>query len=196
MDKPIFLQEDQIVIKRNRQKVKVNPIIGILRQSEIVDLCLKECDEYGDTSRAMPAIKAIFNIAVLALQTDLSIVGVKEIEFDGNYNISVSLTYEDIDMYVNSGMIEYVIPYVKNYHSVWELVLKAVEMHNFKQCFSQIGANLPTAEDITKSLNEFKSVIDSNPQFVEKVAKAKLTNGVLVAQKEEDGVAKETAKKE
>lgn len=195
MFKPIFSKEEEVVIKRNNQKIKIKPIIGALKQAEIIDLCLKECEEYGDIPRSMPIIKSVFDIVVLALQTDLGIPCVKEIEDNGSYNISVSLNYEDIERYENSCMIELVAPHIKNYNCVWNIVMAALEMHNFKQCFSQIGANLPTAEDITKSLNDFKSVIDSNPQFVEKVAKAKLSNDVLVTKSEEATKLKSATKK-
>lgn len=204
MERVILKKKENAVVKVDGNKITVSPIINFMRQTEITNLCVKQCETFGENvCSAIPACKALFDICVLALQTDLPIDGVSENLTNDNYEINVTLSYDDIEEYIVSGVIETVKEKILNYDKVWAMVLRSIEMFNVKQCISFIGSNLPTVDEMKEQLTNMKNIISENKAFVDKAVGVKTASEIYAesvkAELEQKGnyekEKKDTAKK-
>ena len=197
MEQVILKKKENEIVKFGAYKISVDPIINFMRQTEITNLCIRQCETYGENAySAVPACKVLFDICVLALQTDLPINGIKETLVDGVYDLDANLDYADIEDYVTSGVIEKVKEKILNYNSVWANVLQSIQMFNVKHCISFIGANLPTAEEMQEQLNNMKNLISENKDFVDKAVKVETANEIYAESVKAQAEQKETAEKE
>lgn len=204
MERVVLKKKKNAVVKVDGNKITVSPIINFMRQTEITNLCVKQCETFGENvCSAIPACKALFDICVLALQTDLPIDGVSENLTNDNYEINVTLSYDDIEEYIVSGVIETVKEKILNYDKVWAMVLRSIEMFNVKQCISFIGSNLPTVDEMKEQLTNMKNIISENKAFVDKAVGVKTASEIYAesvkAELEQKGnyekEKKDTAKK-
>lgn len=204
MGRVVLKKKKNAVVKVDGNKITVDPIINFMRQTEITNLCVKQCETFGENvCSAIPACKALFDICVLALQTDLPIDGVSENLTNDNYEINVTLSYDDIEEYIVSGVIETVKEKILNYDKVWAMVLQSIEMFNVKQCISFIGSNLPTVDEMKEQLTNMKNIISENKAFVDKAVGVKTASEIYAesvkAELEQKGnyekEKKDTAKK-
>lgn len=179
MERVILKKKENAVVKVDGKKITVAPIINFMRQTEITNLCVKQCETFGENvCSAIPACKALFDICVLGLQTDLPIDGVSENLTNDNYEINVTLSYDDIEEYIVSGIIETVKEKILNYDKVWAMVLQSIEMFNVKQCISFIGSNLPTIDEMKEQLTSMKNIISENKAFVDKAVGVKTASEI------------------
>lgn len=197
MERVILKKKENKVVKFGGNKINVDPIINFMRQTELTNLCVKQCENYGENvCSAIPACKALFDICVLALQTDLPVDGISENFTKDNYEINATLSYDDIEEYIVSGVIETVKEKILNYDKVWAMVLQSIEMFNVKQCIAFIGANLPTAQEMQEQLNNMKNLISENKEFVDKAVKVETANEIYAESVKAQAEQKETAEKE
>lgn len=197
MERVILKKKKNAVVKVDGNKIMVAPIINFMRQTEITNLCVKQCETYGENvCSAIPACKALFDICVLALQTDLPIDGVSENLTNDNYEINVTLPYDDIEEYIVSGVIETVKEKILNYDKVWAMVLQSIEMFNVKQCISFIGSNLPTVEEMKEQLTSMKNIISENKAFVDKAVGVKTASEIYAESVKAELEQKENYEKE
>lgn len=197
MEQVILKKKENEIVKLGAYKISVDPIINFMRQTEITNLCIRQCESYGENAySAVPACKVLFDICVLALQTNLPVEGVKETLVDGVYNLDAQLDYADIEDFVVSGVIEKVKEKVLNYDSVWANILQSIQMFNVKHCIAFIGANLPTAQEMQEQLNNMKNLISENKEFVDKAVKVETANEIYAESVKAEAEQKETAEKE
>lgn len=197
MERVILKKKKNAVVKVDGNKITVAPIINFMRQTEITNLCVKQCETYGENvCSAIPACKALFDICVLALQTDLPIDGVSENLTNDNYEINVTLSYDDIEEYIVSGVIETVKEKILNYDKVWTMVLQSIEMFNVKQCISFIGSNLPTVDEMKEQLTNMKNIISENKAFVDKAVGVKTASEIYAESVKAEAEQKENYEKE
>lgn len=197
MERVILKKKENAVVKVDGNKITVAPIINFMRQTEITNLCVKQCETYGENvCSAIPACKALFDICVLALQTDLPIDGVSENLTNDNYEINVTLSYDDIEEYIVSGVIETVKEKILNYDKVWTMVLQSIEMFNVKQCISFIGSNLPTVDEMKEQLTNMKNIISENKAFVDKAVGVKTASEIYAESVKAEAEQKENYEKE
>lgn len=197
----ILKKKENVVVKVDGQKVEVKPIIGYQDQLILTNVCVNKFNmDISANVLAIPACKVAFDLGVLALQTNIEVAGVKSNLKDEEKTLDINMNVDDIEYYTESGIFEKVFSKIENYEKVWNNVLFALQIISSRYNISQIGANLPTAEDLMKTISEMKNVINENKPFVEKVAEAKLANDFLVTESKElpDGVkpTKKTKKKE
>lgn len=179
MGRVVLKKKENAVVKVDGNKITVSPIINFMRQTELTNLCVRQCETFGENvCSAIPACKALFDICVLALQTDLPIDGVSENLTNDNYEINVTLSYDDIEEYIVSGIIETVKEKILNYDKVWAMVLQSIEMFNVKQCISFIGSNLPTVDEMKEQLTNMKNIISENKAFVDKAVGVKTASEI------------------
>lgn len=197
MERVILKKKENAVVKVDGKKITVAPIINFMRQTEITNLCVKQCETFGENvCSAIPACKALFDICVLALQTDLPIDGVSENLTNDNYEINVTLSYDDIEEYIVSGVIETVKEKILNYDKVWAMVLQSIEMFNVKQCISFIGSNLPTVDEMKEQLTNMKNIISENKAFVDKAVGVKTASEIYAESVKTEREQKENYEKE
>lgn len=197
MEQVIFKKKENEIVKFGSTKISVDPIINFMRQTEITNLCIRQCQTYGENVFASVSdCKVLFDICVLALQTNLPVEGVKENLVDGVYDLDVQLDYADIENYVVSGIIEKVKEKVLNYDSVWANILQSIQMFNVKHCIAFIGSNLPTAQEMQEQLNNMKALISENKDFVDKAVKVETANEIYAESVKAQAEQKETAEKE
>lgn len=197
MERVVLKRKKNAVVKVDGNKITVDPIINFMRQTEITNLCVKQCETFGENvCSAIPACKALFDICVLALQTDLPIDGVSENLTNDNYEINVTLSYDDIEEYIVSGVIETVKEKILNYDKVWSMVLQSIEMFNVKQCISFIGSNLPTVDEMKEQLTNMKNIISENKAFVDKAVGVKTASEIYAESVKAELEQKENYEKE
>ena len=177
----ILKKKENVFVKVDGQKISVKPIIGYEDQLILTEVCVNKFNADGEKKVwTIPACNLIFNLGVLALQTDIDVSGVKQEMKDKEKVLNFDIDADDIDYYTESGIFEKVSEKIENYRNVWENILYVLQIESTKYCIGEIGKGLPTVEDMTNAIGEMKKVLDENPQFVEKVTKAKLSNDVLV----------------
>ena len=197
MENLVLKKKENETVKFGALKISVDPTINFMRQTELNSLCVRQCESYGDNfALALPACKVLFDICVLALQTDLPITGVNETVIEGVYNLDTELNYSDIEEIVCSGIVEKVVAKISNYNEVWALILKSIKMSNVKHCIATIGANLPSAQEMQEQLDNMKKFVAENKQFVDKAISVETANEIYAEAVKAQTEQKETATKE
>lgn len=169
------------IIKYGKEKIVVNRIINTIKAMEIVDICIQQFKNKS----SLPLIKTIFDICVLALQTNIDINEVKEINSDNKFELNLSIDSECVEYYENSGIFSMINKNIINYSDLWNMVIKSIEMENTTSAFNKVVENLPNEKEMNTSIEMISKFIKENPDFVKGLAKDEMINR-----------AKEVAKKE
>ena len=190
----ILKKKENVVVRFDGQKVSVCPIISYEDQLVLTELCANKFHADGENKVwTIPACKLVFDLGVLALQTDIPVNGFQKVPNGAQFNID----RDEIDYFVNSGILDKVFEKIENYGSTWNNIVLTLQNESLRYYIGEIGRGLPTVEEMSSAIQEMKSVIDDNPQFVEKVAKAKLGNDFVVPESKdiEPKATKSTKKK-
>ena len=177
----ILKKKENVVVKVDGQKILVKPIINYQDQIILTEVCVNKFNADGEKKVwTIPACNLIFNLGVLALQTDIEVNGVKKETKDKENILTFDIDADDIEYYTESGIFQKVFDKVENYKSTWENIRYVLQIESLKYCIGEIGKGLPTVEEMQNAIGDMKKAIDDNPQFIEKVVKAKLGNDVVI----------------
>lgn len=194
--KKIFAEKaKERTISFHGDKITVKSIIGLMEQSALNSVVLNFYNS-NENGAELPLCKGLFDVCVLAFQTGIEIEGIKIVnDENGGYTINTNLGYFELQDFIDSGLCEKVNAEIDNYNGVWNNILQGIIMANLRKVIGTIGSNLPSAEEMKESLNEFKNIINENPQFIDKAIKAELVSDAIVAQPEKEIGAKRLKRK-
>lgn len=168
-------------IKYGKEKIVVNRIINTIKAMEIVDICIQQFKNKS----SLPLIKTIFDICVLALQTNIDINEVKEINSDNKFELNLSIDSECVEYYENSGIFSIINKNIINYSDLWNMVIKSIEMENTTSAFNKVVETLPNEAEMNSSIEIISKFAKENPELVKGIIKNQMVDK-----------AKETAKSE
>lgn len=165
-------------IKFKKQGIEVEPYIGFVEQTQIVSQCLENYKALAVENglEIIPIIKGTYNILILQYKTSIKIKG-----FDGEDTVSGNV----LDEYLISDILDNVIPRIKNYDEVWEMVVESIRLENVYRCLSKFAQNIPSAEDMQKSIKQMSDTIKENKNLFEKATEYSAMNSAILESKTE-----------
>lgn len=185
-----FKKTENVSIKYNGKKIEIKPIIDVVSQVEIIESCTKQEID-------LPLVKAVFNIAVLGLQTNIEI---KEFSATGqgeNHEINIKTKQEDINNYSQYDILDILYKNIVNYKETWDMVVKTIEIKNIKNAFSETVKNLPNEKEMNNSIEMISKFVQENPEFAKGFVKEQMIDRINETSKNElrEKITEEKAKK-
>ena len=180
--KVILNKEEYKTVKICGQKINVNPTINTFGKMALLDICMKQ---FVSDNKSLPIIKAVFDISVLGMQTNLDISEFTTTNENGNFGISLELNLDCIKYYDESGIIFLVSKVINNYNETWDMIINAVEIENTKTAFSKVLENLPNEKEMNNSLATISKFLKENPEFAKGLVKEQMLNRAKEVYKEE-----------
>lgn len=180
------------ILKYGKDKIEIKTYIGTVEQMQVLDICMQQ---FTTPQNSLPIIKAIFNLAIIGLQTNLQIPELDTSSEKTEYALKVDLTYGAINHYENSDIYDKVLKEIINYDSLWDMVIKSIEMHNTLNAFGAVVDSLPNEKAISDSLSMVNEFIQTNPEFTKEVMREEVIDRAVKAATEEYKATKKKNKK-
>lgn len=163
------------VVKFLGNKIEVKPFISTKDMLGITSTALEQFETSFDKYKEMPLIKTIFDILVVHYCTNVKVDGVSFEEKDKIEKIKLDLNAEKVENFENSGILQFIEPYIYNYNKCFDFLIKTLEMHNQYQSILAFGNVLPDSETLSNALKQsFEAMVEAkkkDPETFDKIVK-------------------------
>lgn len=167
------------------ERIEISTVISTMSKMEILDVCTQQQNEEKQIYNSLPIVKAIFDIAVLGLQTNIDIPEFKETRNGDTHDINIDINSECVEYYENSGVFATVFNSIENYNETWNMVLNALDMLNVNKSLGLIASSIPSDTKLNSTIEFVSKFAKENPDFVKGIVKEKMIDRAMEVAKEE-----------
>lgn len=176
--------------KFNKGTKSIKDYIGYEDSIQISEFCVErysEISKSGDYS-LLPTVKALYDILVGHCVSEEYIDGIVETkDADGKVEISIDLTAEKIDKFMQSKLCRTLPKVVYNYNQVWNIVMEQIRLINIEnglaKGFDAVIAVIPSGEEMASTLKtgieELKKINAENPDLIKAIAQVSQYEGAV-----------------
>ena len=142
--------------------------ISFEEKMAITDLCVKQFEHsVKNGGMQIPLIKAIYDVAVLAVLGKNVDDGISCTKEEGVCNININIDSNKLISIADNVKTRALRKSIKNYDEFWGEILETIRLCNVAISIKAFGEVFPTAEQMGEQMENLKTILDENKGIVE-----------------------------
>ena len=145
----------------------------------ISDLCVRQAENSAKNGVVhIPFVKAIYDVALLAILGEKVAEGVSCTKENGVCNIEINIDSDKLIEVLGGKKAKSLKRKVKNYDEVWGEILETIRLYNVALAIRAFGESLPSADEMREQMKEMQSFVDENKEIVETAIEYEAKEGI------------------